>query len=340
MRSREDELWGNASCPGLAELRIEQQSVSGQSVLVESLERSVGTGLRYGAFAAKNVTRLQGEAVLAVTVNPPRCAAHECADGARPSTSHEKLVREVDASLTAWLLFGGIGGRTRRGFGAVTSDGLPDPRAFVQTLPDQPIVPGVPALGAAADVVLSGPSFRGPEEAHRFAVDALRKFRQGKGIGRNPGRGDHPGRSWWPEPDEIRRQAGGAAPKHAPAHPVRAFPRGAFGMPIVFHFKRDDVLAGDPREAQLLPRGRTRMASPLILRPVSVAGQWHAMAVRLTVPQTDMTKGDLELQRRRIAVPIALTADQAGQISPLREHAHGNPDVLAAFLDFFAGLRA
>ena len=61
-------------------------------------------------------------------------------------------------------------------------------------------MPRVPALRDAANVVLLSTPSPNADEAHKVAVDALRKFRQGPGLGRNPGQqSNRPGRSRWPE---------------------------------------------------------------------------------------------------------------------------------------------
>jgi CRISPR-associated protein Cmr1 len=60
-----------------------------------------------------------------------------------------------------------------------------------------------------------------------------------------------------------------------------AFPRARLGLPIVFHFKDGQ----DPKQLELYPEGEesTRMASPVILRPLAVGKSSMAlpMIVRL-----------------------------------------------------------
>ncbi len=316
LRQREDALWGNASAPGIVDLRIQQSALTAQDVSVDSLG-GIGTGLRYGAFAASNLTRLRGEAVVGLTVGS------------------EAAGREVADALTAWLLFGGIGGRTRRGFGALSAAGLPDPREFVAGLRGDARVERVPALRGGSSVVLSKGTFASAEDAHKFAVDAMRKFRQGVGVGRNEGQQpNRPGRSRWPEADQIRRMTDTYPAQHAPVHPVEAFPRGAFGMPIVFHF----MGAKEPDDAQLVPGNNIgRMASPLILRPVSVGGRWHAMAARLLVPGLPTTEAVVTLAKANRPARTQLRGDEAREIRPLAAHG-ANPDVLAAFLTYFTSL--
>lgn len=314
LRKHEDDLWGNASTPGRVDLRIDQRGLAANNVETEKLG-GVGTGLRYGAFASANLTQLRGSAVVELRL--------------RDASNEQR--RQVEDALTAWLLFGGIGGRTRRGFGALTSQGLPDPKAFIAGLGGGPCLARVPTLRGAT-VEVSKRAFPNSVEAHRAAVDALRRFRQEPNLGRNPGQqANRPGRSRWPEPDEIRRLTGQGAAAHRPEHPVHAFPRGAFGMPIVFHFMGH----GEPNETQLVPDADTdRMASPVVLRPTGAGTQWRAMALRLVVPDLRLTAA-LSRARRRDPVPVSLTAQQAGQIRPLADRG-GSPDVIATFLNYFA----
>src|SRR5207249_3333503 len=113
-------------------------------------------------------------------------------------------------------------------------------------------------------------------------IGKLKNFRQL----RNPGTGRIPGRSLWPEPDAIRRLST-SAPKHSvPLSMTQKFPRAAFGLPIIFQFKRDDVKAGDPPVTTLQGRDVQRLASPLILRPLACdGGQALGLAAVLESPR-------------------------------------------------------
>jgi CRISPR-associated protein Cmr1 len=130
------------------------------------------------------------------------------------------------------------------------------------------------------DKIFIGSTSGKPIDQWAKAIDVMREFRQGAGIGRNSGasaRGKMPGRSFWPEPETIRKPTKARLPKHQrlAAIPDDAFPRAEFGLPIVFHFK--DVQDKkerfsefrDPPESELYPAGSKRMASPLILRPLA-----------------------------------------------------------------------
>jgi len=75
-----------------------------------------------------------------------------------------------------------------------------------------------------------------------------------------------------------------------PSIPNDAFPRAEIGLPIVFHFK--DQNDGDPKDTELYPvkdgLERTRMSSPLILRPlICKNGEVLQMIMRLKAPGPD-----------------------------------------------------
>jgi len=185
--------------------------------------------------------------------------------------------REAKAALRDWLLFGGIGGRTRRGCGGLRVV-KPDDRNWLE-LPTtaQSLAsfgaPGGTSLVAAHIPQLAGAEFRcstpGTDAvaAWRLAHGWLRSFRQGAddqldpnedARGRTsgdfarsrpqwrpgaPGREVRPGQSRWPEADEIRRAfapfARGFAHKPDYAGPL-TWPRANFGLPIQVQFQARD----------------------------------------------------------------------------------------------------
>lgn len=180
---------------------------------------------------------------------------------------------DVETAIKAWLTFGGLGARTRRGCGALFCPEITPKNA--EALGEW-LSGTAPRREWATQPVrlLVGQEASTPLAAWDAAIKLFLYFRQGVGFGRNPGdTPNHPGRSRYPEPDTIRR-ATTAAPAHEPSSemPERAFPRAELGLPIVFHFK--DQKAGDPDDTTLCPSGvgddplGGRMASPLILRPL------------------------------------------------------------------------
>jgi len=246
---------------------------------------------------------------------------------------------EVEVALRWWASFGGIGARTRRGLGAVEADSLTPVDASE-----------VEAAGGWLCEGRQGPDAR---SAHERAIGLLKRFRQGEGMGRNHGSvPKRPGRSCWPEPDAIRKLSGCSSSDHAKPFvdcgPV--FPRAAFGLPIVFHFK--DAPSGmRPRRdqepidhvlepADLAGETRERMASPLILRPYRDAERrWRPAALLLPGWEQALTISLKFSQPAGASTPRPWPADPqertrlAEQVKPLKEN--GQTDALRAFMAFF-----
>ena len=203
---------------------------------------------------------------------------------------------DVHAALWAWAHFGALGGRTRRGFGAIAQVSPEIPTIddgwarFVKTSPAPwPHLGGKPVLA----VVKSGTN-DGMAALDRL-LGVLHKIRQGPNVGRRADKGKAHGRSFWPEPDSIRRAFPDQVGKK---HETRmteqdCFPRAAFGTPIIFHFKQPQTNASreekeyakDPRNSTLMPEGKHRLASRLVLRPhLGIDGQVAAMVLVLAHP--------------------------------------------------------
>lgn len=227
---------------------------------------------------------------------------------------------EVQTALRWWASFGGVGARTRRGFGAVQVSNL------------KPVSPG--EVAECGGRLCVAPSSASEMDAWEASVKKLQRFRQGPNLGRNPGQGNRPGRSRWPEPDTIRRQTRRHARNHDPEHPVDGvYPRAWFGLPIIFHFKD----AGEPNDSTLIPDGeRDRMASPLILRPYLSGQKWHPSA--LLLPGREQRAAKLRVgfgtgpYQRAWPTDPAERARLAAQIKPM---AGRGDDPLTAFMDYF-----
>lgn len=247
---------------------------------------------------------------------------------------------EVERALRWWATFGGLGARTRRGLGAVELEDL----ALVSR-EEVHDAGGRLALCRARDSAV---------EAWQVAVDRLCEFRQGEGIGRNPGKkSNHPGRSRWPEPDMIRRLTDQwESPDHEPVHEVkRLYPRAAFGLPIVFHFKgpqKPDFdlppkRRRDPEKVILEPQDdrHDRMASPLVLRPYRARGGKYQPAALLLPGWQEALTTDLRL-KDQAAHQMLVTwpgdpqqrQEAAARILPMTENSTAS-DPLSAFMDFF-----
>lgn len=213
--------------------------------------------------------------------------------------------KEISAAFWAWETFGGIGGRTRRGFGALQRTDVALPSAnkeqennvltFIQNGLTEHLLqdgwdedaefPHLQSLMINNNFVLK--PFNNANQnnclsAWKDLICALQEFRQSRVeiIGRNK-----PSISHWSEPDQIRRLFPPRPPKtnyaHTPQHAVGKFPRAAFGLPIIFEFPQPN----EPPKTELKPKEKDRLASPLILRPIACAdGAAVGMALILKTP--------------------------------------------------------
>ena len=265
----------------------------------------------------------------------------------------EKIQSDVQAALWAWAHFGGLGGRTRRGFGAIAeiarltkpAGGSVPPLASIEEGWRRHVTgadvgwPHLPAWDHRRLVIQPRGEGQGGIEAQRFLLGALRSLRQ-IGYGRKPAAddepGNHPGRSYWPEADAIRKLLKTSKPSHGtPVTKPDAFPRAAFGTPIIFHF----MGKGDPEQTTLVPKDKNRLASRLLLRPHrGEGGGIEALALVLEHP----APAGFELNRAGSKTPLkvrtTLSPDEAkhmgmnGRPSPLVKDGQVFEDPIERFL--------
>jgi CRISPR-associated protein Cmr1 len=204
------------------------------------------------------------------------------------------IVRKIDSSkeirsaFWAWEMFGGIGARTRRGFGALkllnheinggaqpidyfeSSDKLRDKaKEFIS---DGSAPKGVPHL--KKDLRFACIDFDVDAiEIWKDLLEGYKSFRQQR---------EGTKRSKWNEPEAIRKITGQrlnikdrdtkeTIKHHQPIQPgFEKFPRARFGMPLNFQFKDSgEKNFHDPRKTSLVPTDKERFSSPLILRPIA-----------------------------------------------------------------------
>jgi CRISPR-associated protein Cmr1 len=240
--------------------------------------------------------------------------------------------KEVNTTLRWWASFGSVGGRGRRGLGAIQITKLKN------------ISPAeVKESSCTLIMQQSNGGYSDALNAWKEGLTALQQFRQGKEIGRNPGSDNRPGRSRWPEPDAIRRITQKNAPAHSPVHPAGdLFPRAQFGLPIIFHFKD----RADPQDVTLKPVGAERMASPLIIRPYfnSDDEQWYPAVLYIGLEPVELELSSGRISSLVIAWPKTDSEKQKAveQIHPLSGVVKGlskEPQKplspISAFLNYF-----
>lgn len=270
------------------------------------------------------------------------------------------IKQDIEDSIWAWETFGGIGARTRRGFGAIQLTHINDKE---QTKPNgvQVIKNIENKLAAYKNHSLDWPAGvphlsrkfglkfleqQNGIDAWRYNTKKLRDFRQSFRSLKNK---QPRGRTQWPEPDSIRvllHNAGKYTYQiHIPTdNVIGKFPRAKFGLPIQFEFP--DKSKRDPDTTKLqgvkLPGSENRfidrLASPLILRSLECSD--GALCIGLVLDYKPVANeenytppGGLVLSGKdygNFQVFSDLNSSEAEKIPPL----NGKTDILQAFLDY------
>lgn len=332
MKKRESELFGAASTPGDLSLRISTPaplSISEESVYeVPQGKKYVRpirgrTGVAYGAFPLSPSQEDRN-----ANLSKPGTLNRVKGQFDLHWTSSGEFADEVKLAVDAWVAFGGLGGRTTRGFGQFASGKslLDSVLTRVKAKGNPPIGKEIPALDPHQILHFKPSSNSRETELLNDALERLMTFRQGRNVARN--RGDaSPGRSRWPEPDSIRSITGDWAEKHEPEQKyshIKKFPRAAFGLPIIFHFQ--NPTKKEPKDTSLQPVGKERMRSPL---QIALTTEGTIIFAVLTAPRPNKVelKGLREVEHKLTEAERALLAERARDVFT-------DVDPLKAFLKF------
>lgn len=250
------------------------------------------------------------------------------------------IADEVEAALWGWETFGGIGARTRRGFGALrllkvdgqnsqppkTSKLEEEIKRGLETyLTGSRFPDGVPHLSGAPLMKIT-PKHNNANAAWNYLIEKLRQFRQYRKD--TEGNLSTFGKSQWPEPDAIRYLA-----EKISKPSIDKYPRADFGLPIIFHMYHDNLEAtlkgngvGDGKHLE-------RLASPLILRPYLCSDGAVGLGIVLDTPRIPPNGLVLSLEREDKDVTAKLEINEAKELTKRLELLKNNTDVLQAFLN-------
>lgn len=348
MVRREAELWGWAGRSGLVSLSV---SADGSASLRPVPNAKWPDGFAYALFPLSPARRATGNTP--GTVTGVDGAFRLTVRGHQPLS--EQQTHEVKLAVSAWVVFGAIGGRTTRGLGQLAPEAgsasvLLDHLEVLQEVRKKgspPLGQIVPAIAPDQAVVLAGSSDNALSQLG-CALQLLQRFRQGPGEGRRAPRG----RTYWPEADAIRAITGCAERNHRDpmVRVVRKFPRAAFGLPIITHFKTESGQwhpHRDPEDTELKPVGGERMRSPLQVFVVRQNGGFRSGFLLLSSPRP----GRLELKCKRLdqrgnlggagSVPVEHQLTDA-ELQRLHDQPSGqkfrdnvtSTDILQAFMGF------
>ncbi len=341
MKKAEDAIWGKAHEKD--EKGVQQEQTV--QIVVEQLEEGKAIKpFRIERGRAKAINGIPGYA--AFPLQPDREASREpnpFIHDVRENVSFRLTISfpkdrtsDVKASLWAWETFGGVGGRTRRGFGAVhllSIDGVNNvdtpiankaktwiEEKFLTHVINETVSEGVPQIRKTSPLYVSY-SFSNPAAAWEKLIRTLSDFRQ---FGR-------PSRTVWPEADAIRTLTKSKNQRSDDKPYINKFPKAPLGLPIVYHFIGDE-----PKEQTLqgATAGSERLASPLILRPLLCKNN-QAVGIALLLDGPRIPPGGVVLAEKNtpdkpVQVQVTLTPEEAQRIPVLR----GETDILQAFMKY------
>ena len=324
MRQREAEIWGSTEEPSKVVVRVtfdpNDHSCSNSSEPV-STTLSKGQSLPIGWFDRKEkFNQHTGKNEIKHKFYFDNDIAEYAAFPCRPIDHNELLTNitkgivfrlcleypdslrsDIEAALTAWVNFGGIGARTRRGFGALYCEKLAkvDKESFSLLNKKSSSPSDWPIL--FHDCYLTASKRQLATISWKSGILQFQQFRQCP-VGRREGNG----RSNWPEAEAIRNLVYeqwsltnppqnwhrldpifNIPPSTLEQYPVY-FPRAEFGLPIIFEIRGETIPDGSGKNIKptlQFSEKHDRLASPLMIRPIKFKdGSVSCMFLRLRTP--------------------------------------------------------
>ena len=266
LRKAESSIWGSTSEPSSVKIFVECEPYNTQ---LERDNNFYGFQKRYGTeayalFPATNADHKLTKQGMTFTLNILYADKLSSED-----------IRQVRFAAAAWIYFGGLGARTRRGLGTVKCEKIELNSGG--RLPDLKEV-----LAENKDIVLWTSSASDALSAWNYALKQYQNYRQQRNDSE---KGRNRGRSHWPEPDSIRMLTGQKSRKHKDfiEVPLPAFPRAALGLPIIFQFVHENGL--EKVTLKSIPPWKKdpaeRMSSPVITKAIFYNNKWQSAVIIL-----------------------------------------------------------
>jgi len=273
VRNSENAIFGSTEAP--SKLVIEVIGAPATAM------RNEGDGFGFGrsspegyAFFPAQANRAQGTPSKPLTKEGFDFSVRLRLPAVAPQEQIQEQITQVQNAFFAWVYFGGVGARTRRGMGSLE----------VISAGQFPTMQKIMELMELAEIVImtTNQASQNALQAWRQSLDVYKGFRQQRRLGQERNR---PGRSFWPEPETIRDLTGRRGRGHQPLPGQRGFPRAVLGLPIVFHFINRERGEDDPGATTLSPVRQDgkegRMASPVITKAIKIGDTWFAGVIFL-----------------------------------------------------------
>lgn len=279
LRHAEASVWGSTEKPGTTTVLVQSHTDQSPKRLDEwggSSGRDVGYAwnlLKDGKNPENNpfvLTKAEGK----LSVWAP--------GGAVPGLTEQYDNRALMIqAVQFWLLFGGVGARTRRGFGVLQWKGFEVDWDGIRSLLNSKGKEHPMSVLQGSKLLIGDPK-QNAMEAWAASLKPYADFRKGNlpKAEQRPHHGPH-SHSQWPEADVWRRHEKAQPRTHRnlppDKHPV---PRAALGLPMTIHFGK-----GERAEDGTLEYGDGgRYPSPVITRPIWKDGKWLPCILVLRTP--------------------------------------------------------
>lgn len=333
MKAEEERIWGSAAGkdragPSPVHISVEVERRGNERTLQQIDSEYQTAYLTFPLRETPNaILRVDVVFTVSITVSPGQAIS---------TTERDVIWKDVQAALWAWETFGGIGARTRRGFGAMTCIGIDDSpytlparsqmwkaiQEGIQThVSDGTWHKNVPHLQQQMSFEIL--TANNAKDAWKELIFRLRNFRQDRG-------GKGYGKSKWPEPEAVYDLLQRPAKRPRPTRVIQRFPRAQFGLPMQFEFPQHP---DGPGKSMLSGMSKDRLASPLILRPLMCRDGAIGLAAILSAPR--FVEGGLTLTetttKKARTVQAEIDKSDASQIDPL----DGETNALEAFLNAY-----
>lgn len=353
LKAREGEIWGTTEIPSKVEIEIKDLQLSSKDInlCAEFKEETKNNGdfgffrkwnpmfagnnkdLQYVLFPfqgeTKKIYHPETRENVETIIKFPGKFILNTTFKLNFSLYKENIRPDLECAIWAWVNFGGIGARTRRGCGSLfcKSESPPDVSSigkwYQEKLKTYGITGGEQRPWPTLPKTLLIKPGNEPNSIVSWSkgIEVFKSYRQAPQIGRNLGMNiNRPGRSRWPEPEAIRnliceqRRIRRPIHWHKPEGHInrRAFPRAAFGMPIIFEI-RDECLNPTEQNGRVKCRisikptltpdtNHDRMASPLIIKAIKTSkdAKSTSLILRLCTPDLQsayLRKGPEDLLR-------------------------------------------
>ncbi|WP_157764388.1 type III-B CRISPR module RAMP protein Cmr1 [Paenibacillus riograndensis] len=238
-------------------------------------------------------------------------------NGSKPFLNVEQLRKEITPALWAWINFGGLGSRTRRGCGSLYCKDFAPERTSTRPKYEDWFHGKVADYELELDMQLEKKEWptlsrsviiqeyeRDMISAWNDVIKLYHNFRSQPNNTYIYSKSPKYERSLWPEADSLRRVTGMFEEEHKKPSPFKkqeffSFPRAQLGLPIIFQFKQDEYLKKrysnfrEPYNMQLAPKDKNRLASPLITK---VLARSEERGVGIIVKLNQPRLAELELK--------------------------------------------